>query len=257
MRLHILSDLHLEFEGFDPPPVDADVVILAGDIGVGLQGVEWAAETFPETPVVYVPGNHEYYSHAIPGLTEALFSTGRKTGVHVLSNTGVTLGGVRFLGATLWTDFRLQGNLDGGIREARLRMNDFLRIGRSDGSGLFTPEESIQLHADCRLWLGTELASVDVPTVGGPTVDVPTVVVTHHAPSLRCIAPEFRREPLGPAFASHLDDFVFRSDASVWIHGHTHFKTDFTLGRTRVVSNQKGYPFESVSGFDPGFVIEI
>jgi len=36
MKLHILNDLHNEFEDFEPPATDADVVVLTGDIGVGI-----------------------------------------------------------------------------------------------------------------------------------------------------------------------------------------------------------------------------
>jgi len=71
MKLHILSDLHTEFADFSPPETGADVVILAGDIGVGVGGVEWAARRFSKVPVVYVPGNHEFYGHDI-GLTDQL-----------------------------------------------------------------------------------------------------------------------------------------------------------------------------------------
>jgi predicted phosphodiesterase len=65
MKLHILSDLHTEFADFAPSATGADIVILAGDIGVGFGGVEWAARRFPETPVIYVPGNHEFYNHDV------------------------------------------------------------------------------------------------------------------------------------------------------------------------------------------------
>jgi len=68
MKLHILSDLHTEFADFSPPDTNADIVILAGDIGVGLGGIEWAARRFPRAPVIYVPGNHEFYDQDI-GLT--------------------------------------------------------------------------------------------------------------------------------------------------------------------------------------------
>ncbi len=60
MRIHVLSDLHLEFEGFTPPEVSADMVVLAGDTDTGTKGIRWAAKTFPDTPVMYVLGNHEY-----------------------------------------------------------------------------------------------------------------------------------------------------------------------------------------------------
>ena len=63
MRLRVLSDLHLEHhdEGRVLPHVEADVIILAGDIHAGTQGLHWAAAQFANTPVLYVPGNHEFY----------------------------------------------------------------------------------------------------------------------------------------------------------------------------------------------------
>jgi len=107
MKLHMLSDLHTEFAGFSPPDTGADVVILAGDIGVGLGGIEWAARRFPKVPVIYVPGNHEFYGHDI-GLTDQL-KAAAPADIHILNNDTLELEGIRFLGCTLWTDFNLHG----------------------------------------------------------------------------------------------------------------------------------------------------
>ncbi len=107
MKLHILSDLHTEFAGFSPPDTNADVVILGGDIGVGLGGIEWAAAHFADMPVIYVPGNHEYYGHAIE-LDDDLVNES-VANIHVLNNDTVVINGVRYLGSTLWTDFRFYG----------------------------------------------------------------------------------------------------------------------------------------------------
>ena len=64
MRIHLLSDIHLDIEipgyAFQPSVLDADVTILAGDIHTGARGLEWARRVFPG-PVLYVPGNHEFY----------------------------------------------------------------------------------------------------------------------------------------------------------------------------------------------------
>jgi predicted phosphodiesterase len=98
MRIRVYSDLHLEFGPFDPPSsADVDVVVLAGDIDVKGRGVAFA-ERFP-CPVVYVPGNHEYYGGSIPRLTEKLKEAARGSHVHVLDGDSVVLGGTRVLGA--------------------------------------------------------------------------------------------------------------------------------------------------------------
>lgn len=61
MKIRILSDLHLEFQQWSPPKAAADIIVLAGDIDLGIHGVEWGRQSFPSSPVVYVPGNHEFY----------------------------------------------------------------------------------------------------------------------------------------------------------------------------------------------------
>ncbi len=71
MRFHILSDLHVEFWGgkkvIDIPRVDADAVVLAGDIHNREKGIDWISQNFPHNrKVIYVPGNHEYYGDAYP-----------------------------------------------------------------------------------------------------------------------------------------------------------------------------------------------
>jgi predicted phosphohydrolase len=107
MKLRILSDLHIEFADFTPPPTDADVTVLAGDIGVGMAALDWTHLNFPEMPVVYVLGNHEYYRHDLALLGQ--MKKAALSNVHILENDCVVLEGVRFLGATLWTDFALHG----------------------------------------------------------------------------------------------------------------------------------------------------
>lgn len=84
------------------------------------------------------------------------------------------------------------------------------------------------------------------------------MVVTHHAPSLRSVAPEYRTDPVSSAFASDLEDLVTSSGASLWIHGHTHFVVDYRLGKTRVISNPRGYvPNDIADGFQPDLVVEM
>ncbi|HEY5915265.1 MAG TPA: hypothetical protein VJA21_32185 [Verrucomicrobiae bacterium] len=40
-------------------------------------------------------------------------------------------------------------------------------------------------------------------------------------------------------------------------HGHIHYCCDYTLGKTRVLANPRGYPTESRTGFNPGLVAEV
>ena len=208
MKLHILNDLHIEFEDFDPPATDADVVILAGDIGVGVEGLRWAEERFPDRPMIYVPGNHEFYHHDL-SLIEELKEQAPEH-IHVLNDDQVTIDGVRFLGSVLWTDFGLFGEADRlfAMQQVRRQMTDFSII--RNGGQRFTPEDAIRLHTASRGWLVTMLAE----HFAGKTV-----VVTHHAPSSRSVHPRYASDLLTPAFASNLENLMDGDRAALWVHG--------------------------------------
>ena len=247
MKLHILSDLHTEFGDFHPPETDADIVVLAGDIGVGTAGVEWAARQFREQPAIYVPGNHEYYHHDI-GITDELKSAA-PANIHVLDRNVFEIDGVRFLGTTLWTDFRLNGEGETWFsrQKARRGIDDFMAI--RNGDRRFTPEDSVQLHETGKTWLVSELRN---------TFNGPTIVVTHHLPATPSIASQYKNDPLNPAFASRLEDVIETYRPELWIHGHTHVACDYEIYGTRVVCNPRGYPAElSARGFSPELVVEV
>lgn len=239
MRLRVLSDLHLEHfeEGRELPDVPADAVVLAGDIHRHAEGLGWAAERFAGLPILYVPGNHEFYGACMPLLRQALAAEAERLGIHLLDNRSLTLGGVRFHGTTLWTDFALydgEADHDPELTEQKARwlMPDFSIIEQPEGE-TFSPPESQRLHAEALAWLETELAQ----PFGGPRV-----VISHHAPLAACIPLRYRGDALSPAFASHLPTLMGRMD--LWIHGHVHEPVDHVLGGTRVLANPGGYPGE-------------
>lgn len=251
MKLHILSDLHLEFSNLTVSKTDADVVVLAGDIWIGDAGIGWARETFPDKEIIYLAGNHEFYGQQRPEMLTRLRIAAQETGVHFLDNDEVIIGGVRFLGCTLWTDFELFGTdvKPLAIREARQFLNDFRLI--HEGNGIFSPMDSIQLHQESLAWLQNELQR----PFGGKTV-----VVTHHPPSEKSIVERFKESMLSACFASRLD-YLFGPPADLWIHGHTHDNQDYEVMRTRVICNPRGYVRFSTGpenlDFDPALVVEI
>lgn len=247
MRIHVLSDLHLEFADFTPPQVEADVIVFAGDTHLGERGVRWAAKAFPGRQLIYLLGNHEYYGKAMPKLADKLKVLGHELGVHVLERDSVEIAGVRFLGTTLWTDFMLSPNRELGMITAGLQMVDYKKIRVSPTYRRLRPLDTAGIHATAIRWLRQMIAESNQPTV----------IVTHHAPSARSLRPGLNDQWLNGAYASDLDEFVAASGARLWIHGHTHYSVDYEIGSTRIVSNQRGYPDEPAPGFRPGFVVEV
>ncbi|MEN8802027.1 MAG: metallophosphoesterase [Thiogranum sp.] len=247
MKLYILNDLHIEFEGFEPPDTDADVVVLAGDIGVGGGGLRWAEDRFPDSPVIYVPGNHEFYHHDIT-LIDALRERAPDH-IHVLNDDQVIVDGVRFLGSILWTDFALFGEADKffAMQQARQWMTDFSII-RINGRR-FTPDDAIRLHTASRDWLAGMLAE---PFEGR------TVVVTHHAPSSRSVHPRYAGDLLTPAFASNLEGLMDGDRAALWVHGHMHESYDYEIHGVRVVCNPRGYAPKALNPeFRSSLIVEL
>ncbi|HTO46949.1 MAG TPA: metallophosphoesterase [Burkholderiales bacterium] len=244
MRIRVLSDLHLEAAPFDPPAAPADVVVLAGDIDNGAAGVEWAKARFA-APVLYVAGNHEPYDGEFHATQAALREAATGTRVQVLDCSETVIGGVRFLGCTLWTDFALAGEAGRklAIEKYWAWLIDYRTIRWHDRP--FSVDDSTGLHAAHRAWLARRLLH--------PFAGV-TVVITHHVPHPGSIAPKFVDHPLNPAFVSNLEHLMGR--ARLWIHGHTHRAFDYTVRGTRVVCNPRGYADED-TGFSADLVVEV
>lgn len=247
MKIRVLSDLHLENDEPDTiPHADADLVVLAGDIHNHALGLRWAAETFdPQVPVIYVPGNHEYYDGEFGALETAMRDAASTLDhVHFLNNGALVdpAGRWRVLGTTLWADFALFG-ADGAARAGAIAaaervMLDFrglIQVSWPDSPDAlardFTPQDSLALHAQALGWLEAELAR---PFAGT------TIVVTHHAPHRLSLAARYADDLVSAGFVSDLDALV-RAPVALWVHGHTHSCFDYTVNGTRVVCNPRGY----------------
>jgi predicted phosphodiesterase len=248
VKLHILSDVHVEFEDFEPPETGADVVVLAGDIHVGVKGLEWAAARFPSTPVIYVLGNHEYYGAALPKHTRRMRELSEGSNVRVLENERAVIDGVVFLGCTLWTDFRLFGDPRIAGYEATQKMTDYKKIRVSPEYRRLRSVDTAGEHNLSLQWLTKELDTCS---------PAKTVIVTHHAPSAKSLPEGYAGDMLSAAYVSELDDFVSACGVPLWVHGHLHAPSDYVLGRTRVLCNPRGYPDESNAEFIPDLLVEL
>lgn len=276
MKIAIMSDLHLEFdeEGMarsggalsdqdasdfyrNPPQPEADVLVLAGDIHSGPRAIDWAARHFA-VPTVVISGNHEAYGAELTATiaesrARAAGTAGRVVYLERATWTWISQAGepVRFVGATLWTDFKLDGDSRRSMAIAREIVPDFQVIDIQSGKARrrLRPSDTVRLHHGSVDFLRRELRH---------PFDGLTVVVTHHAPSVGSIDPRFRDSPINPAFLSDLGDLIRASQPHLWIHGHMHDSFDYRIGRTRVVCNPRGYfPHELNPRFDPSLVVEL
>jgi predicted phosphodiesterase len=267
MNLQLLSDLHLEVHPhFQPTPAaDAQVLVLAGDIGsyqAGslLQGEYFGLERFSPLPqfagwpcpVVFVPGNHEYDAQDWDAAHDRLRRVCDALGLIWLERATTVLDGVRFVGTTLWTDYDAIALLDEQVqagdigrllklREKSFRAANFYlsKTGGTRHGQPFLAEPMRAQALECQAWLRNALQQ---PWEG------PTVVVTHFAPSLRSSDPRYGLMPGTAGFCNTLDELL--PQAQLWLHGHLHAPSDYTaLGRhadgrpwqCRVVANPLGY----------------
>jgi predicted phosphodiesterase len=269
MNIQLLSDLHLEQHAdFQPCPAPgADVLVLAGDIGSYQRGsvlpvlgdVDFGLARFGgwPVPVVYVPGNHEYDGLDVDDAHARLRESCERLGLIWLERETRVIGGVRFVGTTLWADFDALAprgptatlTEQRQAREKAFRAaNHYLRIAAATRGGQpFLAAEVREQALRCQDWLRAALAQ---------PFDGRTVVVTHFAPSLRSADPRYGMTPGTAGFCNTLDDLLPRAD--LWLHGHLHCPIDYTDGRWRVVANPLGYARKGEQAtFRPDFAVSV
>ena len=260
MRCWILSDLHRDIGlPWQPSRIpDADVAIVAGDVGQGLvDSIGWLAAVIrPHMRVVFVAGNHEFYRTAYAGELALGRMAARNQDIDFLEDDTAVIDGVAFHGCTLWTDYRLDGDAQQGsaMDKARRGLNDHRLITwtRQPRWLRFRPEEALTLHRASRAFLVNALGPGAYAGSPRPT----RIVVSHHAPSAGSIAKAFQGDALNPAFASCLDTLIDEGEPTLWVHGHTHSGFDYRIGATRVLCNPKGYHRENAR-FDPELVVDV
>ncbi|MGF6505764.1 metallophosphoesterase [Paraburkholderia sp. 32] len=249
MKLHIVSDLHMHHMCDSKPdarvqPLDADVLILAGDI----DRIEHVQQRYAAWPydVVYVRGNHDTYfacyEYAISKAVEAAQETAR---FKILERRSVTYSDVRILGCCLWTDFCLLGRPEDALVLNAFSGSDYKATVRTDGKRL-TPEDTALEHRLSVEWLDRTLKERFTGA---------TVVVTHHAPHERSLDPQYGVNSFSTAFASDLSRLMRR--VSLWIHGHIHYSSDYKVKGCRIICNPAGPASNPNPRFSPDLIVTV
>lgn len=261
MRLLIYSDVHSESTNWQVPRdlPDFHVCVLAGDIYKSpRRTIEWISyqEALAGRPVIFVPGNHEFYMGEIGDRLGEGRKTGRiasRAGVTLLDRACVEIDGVRFVGATLWTDYRLHGLREEAMAWSARGVRDHYVIRTRDEDGevrTFMPGDALVRHEADLAFIDSALAE---------PFDGPTVVVTHHAPHPGSVSERFRDDLITGAFVSDLTSTIEHGRPALWVHGHTHDSFDYRVGETRVICNPRGYGnLRCENGrFDERLIVEI
>lgn len=236
--IQILSDAHCESHrdagvGFlRDIPVEAPILVVAGDLGSALTlplNLNILCERWEH--VVYVTGNHEYGEIGI-GLHDLMQLAQRKLhNLHWLNNSSVTLEGQHFVGGTLW------------YRDTP--MNHVYAKAMWD----------FEYIPDFRSWVYKE--NQKCIEALEELVTPQSIVVTHHLPCARSIAPHFAGQPLNLFFLCDLEGFILDAKPRLWIHGHTHTSFDYQVADTRVICNPFGYAFQLNYQFNDRLVVDL
>ena len=167
-----------------------------------------------------MPGNHKYYGEQL-NVLEKMRVAARGSRAYILDLDEVMLEGIRFLGATLWTDYLAFGrdHRPEAMDKAARFLNVHRLINRPYG---FTPADALECHERGRAWLEAKARH----EIGWSDRHG-----CHHAPSLLGTDAKFRNDYLTGAFVSDLEELIKRYSPTIWIHGHTHHCVQESSGR--------------------------
>lgn len=258
VTLQFLSDFHLEhrhasvkYEEFLNPGA-SDVLGLLGDIGSPYdpklaEFIGWCSRHWRH--VLYVPGNHEYYTNTPTHTLSIIHSElqricDRFPNVRLFHNQTFELGDVLFIGSTLWSNIPNE-------KEAFLQnyLNDFRLI-------YATPHVPIT-PAACRHEFEKNVKFIQEAVQQAKSKGKKAVVFTHHAPSMHeTSAPQYAQSDSRYGFSSELSCHHDPSAIRLWCCGHTHYNFHHHKEGYELRSNQVGYS-RPVAGYDKDLVIQL
>jgi Icc-related predicted phosphoesterase len=279
MKLQIFSDLHYDVAPIKPISIgeDVDVVVVAGDTCQGVRNAFIALRRIvPErVPIIMVAGNHEHYRRCIQSEIAEAKAIAADYNIVFLENEVAILGTTRFIGATLWTNYRVFGDANAAFAmdTARWSLNDHRVISWTKQPWTrFRPEEALLLHERSKAFIANALTTT-------PLSGSSTVVLTHHAPHFGSVAKggPYESDILTAAYVSDLTDVLVIDAAAggstvsadttvketahanwnrIWLHAHIHSSSDYVVGTTRILANPHGYGLEN-PGFNSQLVVEV
>jgi Icc-related predicted phosphoesterase len=258
VKVRIASDIHLDHYiscQIFPDLGKGDVLVLAGDIlsvkyfktdgflrDVYDRFLNDCSKNFNQ--VLYTLGNHEHFGFNYEGTFKTL-KEHLPDNIHLLENDTIKIGDWAFVGFTLWTNFRNGNPIE--MMDAEQYMNDYKVIRIGSNYRKLRAQDTLNFHLKSRDYLLNQLE----------TLKENVFVISHHAPSYRSIADEYKTSSCNSAYCSDLDELIMKHpQIKYFIHGHTHTPFDYKIGECRVICNPVGYPGQN-TGFNPHFYLNL
>ncbi len=214
----------------------ADICVVGGDFHPDLlSSILRLEEISKAMPVIYVPGNLDFYSMNGDDktmeayLSEAMEVADKIGNIHVLSNSSVVIEGTKFIGSTLWGKIDEEDNV--AKHRALTGIADFTYMKTVGGKWDIA---RMNLEHDISVDFIEDALTIDR--------ELPTVVVTHTSPHPSAVNPKYAGDILGPMFnpdLSHILNGPFAPD--YWIAGGVHYTGEWRIGNTEVVANGLGH----------------
>lgn len=252
MKIALHSDLHLEHfflkTGFLEND-DFDVLVLAGDIvNTPTAHRLEMLRTLTDKPIIYIPGNHEYYYDSIEHADKMFENVCNEFDIHFAKNRIIRIGDTAFICCVGWSDMKSYED----------RPHESISIPLCDMVADFrliknhTVDEMINLAE-----LDKNFIINSLEMIRDTSPNLKTVIATHFSPLEAYNNDKFQISHISSYFANNWNDIVYEYEPAAWLYGHTHWCKNGAVYQTKVASNQAGYGKEHVNGYDPNFVIEV
>ncbi len=235
MKVQVMSDLHLEFGGSSIigkiASVDSDVIVLAGDTHVGNEKLMNSVNSIfdaAKKPIVLIAGNHEYYGYTKSVEDEKFKTLFDNPDIHLLNNDTCIIDDIMFIGSTGWWTEPEDLIKNGSIFR---RLNDFNLI-----KDIFDNDFGITWGKECKSFFEQSLKNNKGKKM---------VCISHHGPTSLSIPSKYQTELMNVFYSNNWNDMILDYQPNLWVHGHTHDSLTYTLGKTNVICNPRGY-----SGYD-------
>ena len=270
MKIRIMADLHIDVNYYDKVlgwfgaeigrTDKGTLTVIAGDISGSLNNTKYFLRTHFDD-VIFIGGNHIVYNcekKSIQKLQcEYKEEFPKTSSITFLEDDYKIVNDTVFIGATLWTDYRLGGNIPDNMQKAVCGTNDF-KFGYCEEEGF----KQRMLPTHCLKMFFTSMKAIKDIYDKFENSGMKMVLVTHTGFAPGAIHENAANNPILSHYVNSQDvsDFIAKCmpKLSLIIHGHTHCRLEYKIGNIPVICNTLGYTNRGEHiGFDKNLIIDL